>query len=118
VPVLRDSILPIFDGARLVALAVILGAAALVAVTFVDPRAVGVAALVLAVGVVSAAVGAMLFGGDGVAAAIGAGTRDPAVAAGLAIAAGLPGAAAVPLAYAALLALSLAVRRLLVARQA
>jgi hypothetical protein len=118
VPVLRDSILPIFDGARLVALAVILGAAALVAVTFVDPRAVGLAALVLVVGAVSAAVGAMLFGGDGLAAAIGAGTRDPAVAAGLAIASGLAGAAAVPLAYAALLALSLGVRKLLVARQA
>jgi hypothetical protein len=118
VPTMRDAILPIFDGARYVALAIILGAAALAAVSLVDLRAVGVAALVLVVGTVSAAVGAILFRGDGLAAAVGAGTRDPAVAAGLAIASGLAGAGAVPLAYAALLALSLGVGKLLVARQA
>jgi hypothetical protein len=118
VPIFRDAILPVFDGARYVALAVILGAAALMSLAFVDLRAVGVAGLVLIVGAVSAAIGAALFGGDGLAAAIGAGTRDPAVAAGLAIAAGLAGAAAVPLAYAALLALCLGVGKLLVARQA
>jgi hypothetical protein len=79
---------------------------------------VGVAALLLLVGGVAAAIGAILFGGDALAAAIGAGTRDPAVAAGIAIASGLAGASAVPIAYAALLALSLAVGQLLVARQA
>jgi len=118
VPLFRDAILPIVDGARYVALAVILGAAAVTAVAFVDPRAVGVAALTLLVGTASAAIGAILFGGDGLAAAIGAGTRDPAVTAAFAIAAGLAGAAAVPLAYTALVVLSLAVGKLLVARQA
>jgi hypothetical protein len=117
-PTLRDVMLPIVDGARYVALAIILGGAALAALSFVDARAVGVAALVLLVGWVSAGIGAILFGGDGIAAAIGAGTRDPAVAAGLAITLGLAGAAAVPLAYAALLALSLGVGKLVVARQA
>ena len=118
VPTMRDVVLPILDGARYVALAIILGAAVIVALSFIDARAVGVAALVLLVGTVSAAIGAILFGGDGLAAAIGAGTRDPAVAAALAIVSGLAGAAAVPLAYAALLALSLGVGTLLVARQA
>ena len=118
VPTMRDAVLPILDGARYVALAVILGAAALAALSFVDPRAIGIAAVVLLAGALSAAVGALLFGGDGLAAAIGAGTRDPAVAAGLAISAGLAGGAAVPLAYAALLVLSLGVGKLLVARQA
>jgi hypothetical protein len=118
VPLFRDLILPIVDGARYVALAVVLGAAAIVAISLVDPRAVGVAALVLLVGTVSAAIGAMLFRGDGLAAAMGAGLRDPAVAAGLAITSGLAGAAAVPLAYAALITLGLGVGKLLVARQA
>jgi hypothetical protein len=118
VPTVRDAILPVFDGARYVALAVILGAAALMSLAFVDLRAVGVAALVLLVGTVSAAIGAALFGGNGLAAAIGGGMRDPVVAAALAIASGLAGAAAVPLAYAALLVLSLGVGKLLVARQA
>ena len=118
VPLFRDLILPIVDGARYVALAIILGAAGVAAVSFVDPRAVGIAALVILVGTVSAAVGAMLFGGDGLAAGIGAGLRDPAVAAALAIGSGLAGGAAVPLAYAALLALCLGVGKLLVARQA
>ncbi|MGH2472635.1 MAG: hypothetical protein ACRDG6_09565 [Candidatus Limnocylindria bacterium] len=117
VPTLRDVVLPIIDGARYVALAIILGAATIAALSLVDFRAVGVAGLVLLVGTVSAAIGAILFGGDGRAAAIGAGTRDPAVAAGIAIVSGLAGAAAVPLAYAALLALSLGVGKLLVARQ-
>ena len=118
VPTMRDAVLPIVDGARYVALAVILGAAGLAALSFVDPRAIGIAAIVLLVGTAFAAVGALLFGGDGLAAAIGAGTRDPAVAAGLAISAGLAGGAAVPLAYAALVALSVGVGKLLVARQA
>jgi hypothetical protein len=118
VPTVRDAILPVFDGARYVALAVILGAAALMSLAFVDLRAVGVAALVLLVGAASAAIGAALFGGNGLAAAIGGGMRDPVVAAALAIASGLAGAAAVPLAYAALLLLSLGVGKLLVARQA
>ncbi len=117
-PTLRDVLLPVFDGARYVAMAIILGGAALSAVSLVDLRAVGVAALVLLVGVLTAASGAILFGGNGIAAAIGAGTRDPAVAAALAMSAGLAGAGSVPLAYAALLALSLGVGKLLVARQA
>ena len=117
VPMFRDTVLPIVDGARYVALAIILGGAAVAALSLIDARAVGIAALVLLVGTVSAAVGAILFGGDGLAAAIGAGTRDPAVAAGLAITSGLAGGAAVPLAYAALLALSLGVGKLLVSRQ-
>jgi len=117
-PTLRDVLLPVFDGARYVAVAIILGGAALSAVSLVDLRAVGVAALVLLVGVLTAASGAILFGGNGIAAAIGAGTRDPAVATALAMSAGLAGAGSVPLAYAALLALSLGVGKLLVARQA
>jgi len=117
-PTLRDVLLPVFDGARYVAMAIILGGAALSAVSLVDLRAVGVAALVLLVGVLTAASGAILFGGNGIAAAIGAGTRDPAVAAALAMSAGLASAGSVPLAYAALLALSLGVGKLLVARQA
>jgi hypothetical protein len=118
VPTLRDAILPVLDGARYVTLALILGAATLTSVSLIDPRAVGLAALVLVVGAVTAAIGAMLFGGDWLASAIGAGMRDPAVAAGIAIASGLAGGAAVPLAYAALVALSLGVGKLLVARQA
>jgi hypothetical protein len=118
VPIFRDLILPIVDGARYVALAIILGAAVVVAASFVDPRAVGLAALVLLVGAVTAAISAIILGGDGLVAAIGAGTRDPAVPATLAITLGLAGAAAVPLAYAALLALCLGVGKLLVARQA
>lgn len=118
VPLFRDLVLPIVDGARYVALAIILVAAGVAALSFVDPQAVAVAALVLVVGIGFAAIGAVLFGGNGLAAAIGAGLRDPGVAAGLAIASGLAGGAAVPLAYAALLALGLGVGRLLVARQA
>ena len=118
VPMFRDTVLPIVDGARYVALAIILGAAGLVAVSLVDPRGVGIAALILLVGTVSAAIGSMLFRGDALAAAMGAGLRDPAVAAGIAITSALAGAAAIPLAYAALLALGLGVWKLLVARQA
>jgi len=118
VPLFRDAILPVVDGARYVALAAILGATGVTALAFVDPRSVGVAALMLLVGTVSAAIGAILFGGDGIAAAVGAGTRDPAITAAFAISAGLAGGAAVPLAYAALLVLSLGVGKLLIARQA
>jgi hypothetical protein len=117
-PTLRDVVLPVVDGVRYVALAVILGGAGLAALSFVDVRAVGIAAVVFLVGTATAGIGAILFGGDGPAAALGAGTRDPAVAAALAISAGLAGAGAVPLAYAALLALTLGVGKLLVARQA
>jgi hypothetical protein len=117
IPTVRDAILPVLDGARYVAAVIILGVAVVTGLALVDPRAVGLALLVLAVGGVSAAIGAMAFGGDGRAAAIGAGTRDPAVAAALTIASGLVGGAAVAIAYAALLALGLGVARLLVARQ-
>ena len=117
-PTLRDAVLPVIDGARYVALVIILGGAGLAALSLVDLRAVAVAALVLLVGTVTAAIGAILFGGSGLAAAIGAGTRDPAVAAALAMSTGLAGAGTVPLVYAALLALSLGVGKLLIARQA
>jgi hypothetical protein len=117
VPTLRDVTLPVLDGARYVALAIILGAAVLGAVALVDVRAVGMAVLLLVAGTVAAAIGAVLFGGSALAGAIGAGTRDPAVAAALAISAGLAGGGAVPLAYAALLALGLGVGKLLVTRQ-
>ena len=56
VPLFRDLVLPIVDGARYVALAIILGASGIAALAFVDPRAVGVAALVLLVGAVSAGI--------------------------------------------------------------
>jgi hypothetical protein len=117
VPLFRDTILPIVDGARYVALVVILGAAALGALAVVDPRAVGLAVLVLVVGAASAAIGAVVFGGSGLAAALGAGTRDPAVAAALAVSSGLAGGGAVPLAYATLLVLALGAGKLLVSRQ-
>jgi hypothetical protein len=117
VPLFRDTILPIVDGARYVALVVILGAAALGALAVVDPRAVGLAVLVLVVGAASAAIGAVVFGGSGLAAALGAGTRDPAVAAALAVSSGLAGGGAVALAYATLLVLALGAGKLLVSRQ-
>src|SRR5207253_2136036 len=41
VPIMRDAILPIVDGARYLALAIILGAAALAALSVMDFRAVG-----------------------------------------------------------------------------
>jgi hypothetical protein len=117
VPLFRDTILPIVDGARYVALVVILGAAALGALAVVDPRAVGLAALVLVVGAAAAAIGAVVFGGSGLAAALGAGTRDPVVAAALAVSSGLAGGGAVALAYATVLVLALGVGKLLVSRQ-
>jgi len=52
VPLFRDAVLPVVDGARYVALAIILGAAGVAALSFIDARAVGVAALVLIVGAV------------------------------------------------------------------
>jgi hypothetical protein len=118
VPTVRDAILPITDGARYLAVAVLIGAAAFAGIPFFGVHALGIAAGVLLVGVLAAAVTARLFGGDPVAAAIGAGLRDPAVAAGLAISAGLAGAGEVPIAYVALLLLALAFRKLLVPRQA
>ena len=118
VPTIRDVLLPVIDGARWVAIAILLGAAALAGIVALDARAVGIAAAALAIGTAAAALGARAFGGDPVAAAIGAGLRDPGVAAGFAIGAGLAGAGEVPLAYAALAVLSLGVGKLLVARQA
>ena len=118
VPTIRDVVLPVTDGARYVALAVLLGAAAVSGIPVFDAHALAIAAGVLAIGASAAALGARVLGGDPVAAAIGGGLRDPAVAAGLGIGAGLAGAGAVPLAYAALLALSLGVGKLLVSRKA
>src|SRR5207249_2832491 len=56
----------------------------------------------------------LLFGGDPLAAVVGSGTRDPAVAAGLAVGAGLVGGGTVALAYAVWLALATGVGKLLV----
>jgi hypothetical protein len=117
VPTVRDALLPVTEGARYLAIAVLLGAAAFAGLVGFDPRALGIAVAALGIGTVAAALGARAFGGDPVAAAIGAGLRDPAVAAGLAIGAGLAGAGDVPLAYAVVVALGLGVVRLLVARQ-
>ncbi|HEV8534190.1 MAG TPA: hypothetical protein VGR87_00495 [Candidatus Limnocylindria bacterium] len=117
VPTMRDALLPVLDGARYVAAAIALGAAAVASLPLMDLRAVAIAAGALAIGTSSAAIGTKLFGGDPRAAAIGGGARDPSVAAGLALAAGLAGGPAVPLAYAALLALALGLGKLLVRRQ-
>ncbi|TMC74840.1 MAG: hypothetical protein E6J13_00845 [Chloroflexi bacterium] len=76
VPTIRDVLLPVIDGARWVAIAILLGAAALAGIVALDARAVGIAAAALAIGTAAATLGARAFGGDPVAAAIGAGLRD------------------------------------------
>src|SRR5207245_5462339 len=72
VPIMRDAILPVVDGARYLALAIILGAAALAAVSVVDLRAVGAAPEVPAVSTFSATFGAVVLCGDWSRALLGA----------------------------------------------
>jgi hypothetical protein len=117
-PTLRDAVLPVLDGARYAAIALLLGTAIVLQPSLLDIRAVGMAAAVLVIGTITAAVGARLFGGDPLAAAIGGGMRDPAVAAGLVIGAGLAGGSSLPVAYAALAVLALALGKLLIRRKA
>ena len=116
-PTVRDAILPVLDPARYAAIAAILAITAISSISLVDGRAIALAGIVLVAGTLSAAIGAWVFGGDPLAAAIGGGTRDPSVAAGVAMLVGLAGGAAVPLAYAALLALATALGKLVVPRQ-
>ena len=107
VPTLRDRLLPLLDGARYVAIGVILVILAVVAAPTLDGRSVGIAAGVLLVGVIAAAAIAAVMGTDPVSAALGAGIRDPVVAGGLILATGGGDALAIPLAYAGLLAVAL-----------
>jgi hypothetical protein len=117
IPTVRDAILPVTDGARYVAVAVLLAAAAIPSASLLDLRAFVLGGAVLVIGALSAAIGALAFRGDPLAAAIGGGSRDPAVAAGLVIGSGLAGAGSVPLAYALLLALATALGKFVVRRQ-
>jgi hypothetical protein len=117
-PRVRDLALPILDGARLAAVAAILALTAITSYSLVDVRSFALAGAALALGTVSGALGARLFGGDPLAAAIGGGSRDFAVAAAVAMSAGLAGGGAVPLAYAALVLLATALLKVLVRRQA
>jgi len=117
IPTLRDAMLPVFDGARYLAVAILIVAAAIAGASLLDVRAFALAGAVLVIGALSAVVGAAAFRGDPLAAAIGGGSRDPAVAAALAIGSGLAGAGSVPLAYAALLGLAAALGKLVVRRQ-
>jgi hypothetical protein len=117
-PRVRDLALPILDGARLAGLAAIVALAALTSYSLVDLRSFALAGAMLALGALSGALGARVFGGDPLPAAIGGGSRDFAVAAAVAMAAGLAGGGAVPLAYAALLVLATALLKVLVRRQA
>ena len=114
IPTVRDAMLPVLDGARYVAVAIALVAAFLASPQIADPRAYLVAAGCLVIGPLSAAAAARIFGGDPLAAVVGSGTRDPAVAAGLAVGAGLVGGGTVALAYAVWLALATGVGKLLV----
>jgi hypothetical protein len=116
VPTMRDALLPVLDGARYVALAMALGVGLLAVGPGLDARTMLLGVSVLVLGGAVAAIAAALFRGDPVAAALGAGSRDPAVAIGLAVASGLAGAAAVPLVYAAALLLALGLRRLVSGR--
>jgi hypothetical protein len=117
IPTLRDAVLSVLDGARYLAIAIAIVAAFLASAELADPHAYLVAAACLAIGPLSAAGAARLFGGDPVAAAIGSGTRDPAVAAGLTVGTGLVGGGAVAFAYAVLLGLAVGVGKLLVSGQ-
>jgi hypothetical protein len=118
VPTLRDLVLPVLDGARYAAAAIALVVAFLASGEIGDGRAYLVAAGCLLIGPVSAAAAARIFGGDPLSSAIGAGTRDPAIAAGIAVGTGMVGGAAVALAYAVLLVLAVALGKLLVRGQA
>jgi hypothetical protein len=117
IPTVRDAMLPVFDGARYLAVAILLAAPAIAGASLLDVRAFALAGAVLMIGTLSAAIAAAAFRGDPLAAALGGGSRDPAVAAALAIGSGLAGAGTVPLAYAMLLALAAALGKLVVRRQ-
>src|SRR5207245_6964619 len=95
-------------------MAIALVVAFLASAQIVDPRAYLIAAGCLAIGPLTAAAAARIFGGDPLAAAVGSGTRDPAVAAGLAVGAGLVGGGTMAFAYAVWLALATGVGKLLV----
>ena len=116
-PRFRDAVLPVTDGARYAAVAILLGALAFGSASLLDLRAFAIAGAALAIGALCAAIGALPFGGDPLAAALGGGLRDPGVAAALAIASGLAGAGSVPLAYAVLVVLAVALGELVVRRQ-
>ncbi|HEV8470589.1 MAG TPA: hypothetical protein VGR46_13365 [Candidatus Limnocylindria bacterium] len=117
IPTVRDAMLPVTDGARYVAVAILLVAAAIAGASLLDVRAFVLAGAVLVIGALSAAIGAAAFRGDPLVAAIGGGSRDPAVAAALAITSGLAGAGSVPFAYAVLIGLAVAFGKLVVRRQ-
>jgi hypothetical protein len=117
IPTVRDAMLPVLDGARYVAIAIAIVVAFIASAEIADPHAYFIAASCLVIGPLSAAGAARLLGGDPLAAAIGSGTRDPAVAAGLAVGTGLVGGGAVAFAYAVLLALAVGVGKLLVGGQ-
>ena len=102
-PTIRDLVLPVLVAARYVAVGLVLVLLGVAVADRVDTTAVAFAFALLAVGALSAAFAARLLGGNPLAAAIGGGTRDPAVAGALLLAGGAD-AGAVPLAYAALLA--------------
>ena len=102
-PTIRDLVLPVLVAARYVAVGLVLVLLGVAVADRVDATAVAFAFALLAVGALSAAFAARLLGGNPLAAAIGGGTRDPAVAGALLLGGGAD-ASAVPLAYAALLA--------------
>ena len=118
VPTVRDLVLPVLDGARYAATAIALVVAFLASGELAEPRAYLVAAACLVIGSLSAAAAARIFGGGALSSAIGAGTRDPAIAAGIAVGTGMVGGAAVALVYAVLLVLAVALGKLLVRGQA
>jgi hypothetical protein len=113
-PTVRDAMLPVLDAARYIAVLALLAAAGLTSVAAFDPRAAGIALAFLAIGTIAAAAAARAFGGDPLAAALGAGARDPAVAAGIVVGSGIVGGGEITLAYAVMLALALILRKLAV----
>lgn len=117
-PRIRDVALPVLDGARYVASAALLGAAALSGPSLFDGSATLMAAGTLAIGTVTAAIAARAFGGDAGAAAVGGGLRDASVCAGLALVSGLAGAAPLVVSYAGLVLVAAALRKLLVSDEA
>jgi len=116
-PQIRDGILPVLDPARYAALAAILTVTAITSISLVDGRSIALAGILLVAGALSAAIGAWVFGGDPLPAAIGGGTRDFGVAAAVAMLVGLAGGGAMPLAYAGLLGLATALGKFVVRRQ-
>ena len=107
VPTVRDRLLPLLDGARYVAMAVILVILAVLGGPTLEWGSVAIAAGVLVVGTFAAAVIAFVMRADPLSAALGAGTRDPVVAGALLIAIGRDDALGIPLGYAGFLAVAL-----------